>query len=173
MLGPLHRVVRPLDWTGSAVVVASWLVAGLGLLIALLVALPSRWVAAAFDSPELVRLSLALLVVLTVALVRPFVVAPLPGAVVLSWRTLRFRSDARRRRIALEDIARAELAVRPPPVFEAVVIVLHDGRTLEVCPLDWPGAPQLLRSLVARVGRRRRPTPGADAPAASLGDRPA
>jgi hypothetical protein len=165
VFGPPIHTARPVDWTGTLTVVVSWLVVLLAALVVLLVRIPAAWVELAWGSVELVRVLLACFVVLVVAWVRPFVVARLPRAASLFGRTLTFRSSGRRRRVRVADIARAELEVRPPPVFEVLVVGLGDGTNHEVCPVDWPGAARLFRALLRRVAAAQAKR-GAKQPAA-------
>ena len=155
LFGPPIRVARPLDWTGSLVVAASWLLVLLVALVVTLVRLPVTWVRLALGSPELVRVLLALFMILVVTWVRPLLIARLPRAASLFGGTLRLRERGRRHRVPVSEIRRVDLEVRPPPAFEMLVVGLADGTTHEVCPIDWPGAAALYRALARRIARRR------------------
>jgi len=155
LLGPPIHAARPLDWTGTLTVAASWVVVLLAALTVVLVRLPAAWVRVAFGSPELVRVVLALVVLVVVAWVRPFVVARLPRAPSLLLGTLTLPGRGRRQRVRIVEIARVDLQVRPPPLFEVLVVELADGTTREVCPIDWPGAGGLYRALAKRIAKRR------------------
>ncbi len=155
MLGPPIHAARPLDWTGTLTVALSWVVVLLCALTVLLVRLPASWVRLALGSPELVRLLLALFVLAVVAWVRPFVVARLPRAASLLFGTLTLPGRGRRHRVRIMEIGRVDLEVRPPPLFEVIVVELADGTTREVCPIDWPGAGGLYRALAKRVAKKK------------------
>lgn len=155
MLGPPIRAARPLDWTGSAIVAASWLLVALAALVVLLVRLPPTWVQLALGSPELVRVMLGVFVVIVVAWMRPFVVARLPRAASLFRSTLTLQERGRRHRVRVGELRRVDLEIRPPPVFEMLVVELADGTVHEVCPIDWPGAAGLYRALAKRIAWAR------------------
>lgn len=155
VLGPPIRAARPLDWTGSVAVAASWLVILLCAVVVLLVRLPSAWIRLAFGSHELVRVALALAVLGVVVWVRPFFIARLPRAASLFGGTLTLQERGRRHRVKVAELRRVDLELRPPPVFEIVVVELADGTVHEVCPIDWPGAGGLYRALARRIARRR------------------
>jgi len=155
VLGPPIRTARPPDWTGAVIVAASWLVVLIATIVVLLVRLPPAWIRVAFGSHELVRLALALAVLGVVAWVRPLIIARLPRAPSLFGRTLTLRQRGRRRRVPVTALRRVDLELRPPPVFEAIVVELDDGTVREVCPLDWPGAAALYRALARRIAARR------------------
>ncbi|MBX7083834.1 MAG: hypothetical protein K1X88_31785 [Nannocystaceae bacterium] len=133
---------------------AWWLVVALGLLTALLVSLPAGWVARAAGSPELVRLLLVSATIAVLGTLHPVLVAQLPRAPVLLRTTLRLRTGGHRRRLALAEIARVDIELRPPPTFEVAMVHLRDGTALELCPVDWPGAGRLVAALLARLARR-------------------
>jgi hypothetical protein len=140
LFGPPIRVARPSDWSGSLARGASWLLAALGLVTVLLVRLPASWVALAWGIPELVRLVLMLVVLWVIGWIRPFIYARLPRAARLFGQTLKL----------------VDVELRPPPIFEVLVVELADGTTHEVCPLDWDGAGALYAALVRRIARRSR-----------------
>jgi hypothetical protein len=158
VLGPPIHAARPLDWTGTLTVALSWLVVLLCALTVLLVRLPGAWVRLVFGSPELVRLVLALFVLLVVLWVRPFVVGRLPRAASLLFGTLTLPVRGGRHRVRVSEIKRVDLEVRPPPLFEVIIVELADGTTREVCPIDWPGAGGLYRALARRISKRPNPT---------------
>lgn len=154
MLRPPIRAARPNDYTGTLLVTASWIVFALGAVTIALVRLPASWVHSAFDSPELARVLLAVLVLLVVSWVRPFLVARLPRAASLFGRRLTIFERGRRRRLRLDELDAVEIELRPPPVFEAVVVRHKQGTVHEVCPLDWPGAAALYEAIARRLAKR-------------------
>jgi hypothetical protein len=156
LFGPPIRVARPSDWSGSLARAASWVVALLGLVTVLLVRLPASWVALAWGSPELVRLALGLVVLWLIGWIRPFVYARLPRAARLFGRTLKLGERGRRRKVAVTDVRHVDVELRPPPIYEVLVVELADGTTHEVCPLDWDGAGALYAELSRRIAKRSR-----------------
>ncbi|MBC8068655.1 MAG: hypothetical protein IAG13_10010 [Deltaproteobacteria bacterium] len=154
LLGPPIRVARPADWTGALARAASWIVAALGIVTVLLVRLPAAWVGWAWGSPELVRLALVLLVLWVIGWVRPFVYARLPRAATLFGRTLRLGERGRRRKVTTAELQHVDVELRPPPIFEVLVVELADGTTHEVCPLDWDGAASLYDAIARRIAKR-------------------
>jgi hypothetical protein len=154
LLGPPIRVARPADWSGSLARGASWVLAALGLVTVLLVRLPRGWVVWAWNSPELVRLGLMIAVLWVIGWIRPFVYARLPRAATLLGRTLRLGERGRRRKVTVAELRHVDVELRPPPVFEVLVVELADGTTHEVCPLDWDGAGSLYAALARRLERR-------------------
>jgi hypothetical protein len=156
LFGPPIRVARPSDWSGSLARAASWLLAVLGLVTVLLVRLPASWVALAWGSPELVRLSLGLAVLWLIRWIRPFVYARLPRAARLFGRTLKLGERGRRRKVPVDEVRHVDVELRPPPIYEVLVVELADGTTHEVCPLDWDGAGALYAELSRRIAKRGR-----------------
>ncbi len=156
LLGPPIRVARPSDWTGALAHGASWVVAVLGIVTVLLVRLPAGWVAWAWGMPELVRIALVLAVLWVIGWIRPFVYARLPRAARLFGKTLKLGERGRRRRVPVAELRHVDVELRPPPIYEVLVVELQDGTTHEVCPLDWDGAGALYAALARRIARRAR-----------------
>jgi hypothetical protein len=156
LLGPPIRVARPSDWSGSLARGASWVLAALGLVTVLLVRLPASWVALAWGISEIVRLVLMLLVLWVIGWIRPFVYARLPRAARLFGQTLKLGERGRRRKVPVSEVRHVDVELRPPPIYEVLVVELADGTTHEVCPLEWEGAGALYAELVKRIARRSR-----------------
>lgn len=154
MIRPWIEVARPRDWTGA---LARLALVTLGMLlgvVVLLVRLPEAWIALAFGSSELVRLSLFVVGLWALRWLRALGYARLPAAAAL-FRRLAFRERGRRRRVPIDQIARVYVELRPPPVHQVFAIELHDGTAHDVCPTDWPGAGRLYAKLARKVARAR------------------
>jgi hypothetical protein len=153
MLRPPIRVARPADWTGALARAAVLLLGLMVLLVVLLVRLPPRWVALAFDAPELVRAVLFAVGLWLLAWVRAAVYSRLPGAPYLFGRSLVVHDRGARRRIPLASLADVHVDRRPPPVDEMIVVELSDGLELDVCPTRWEGAGALYAKLRRKLDR--------------------
>lgn len=152
--GPVLRppiVAWPDDFTGGLARLGWWVVLALGLVTVLLVRLPERWVAAAFDQPILVRVVLGGVVWMIARTIRPFVISRLPHAAWLFRSTLAVAPRGARRRIPIAEIVQVDVERRPLPVDEVIVVELRDGSIHEVCPLAWDGAARLYEALARRV----------------------
>ncbi len=160
VFGPLLRVARPDDWTGTLASVAVVAVLALLVVVALLVRLPPHWVALAGGMAWVVRAALMLAALVVVGFARTVLDARLPRAAVLWGRKVRFHDGTRRRAVAIDQILAVYIERRPPPMHEVFAIQQHDGSEHDVCATHWGGAPALHRTLQRRVrsaqARKRR-----------------
>jgi hypothetical protein len=159
MIGRLVRVARPNDWTGTLARLAVVLAFVLLAILVAVVPLPTAWVARAWGFPQVVRVLMLLVVVVTLAVAHGLLVARLPRAVVLWGRKVRFHDGTRRRAVPVDDVATVHVEQRPPPLHEMFVLERRDGVAHDLCPTAWAGAPSLYRAIersVAAAERRRR-----------------
>lgn len=155
MLKPPIRVARPADWTGALALTGVWLSFLIVALVLLLVRLPSDWVEP-FGHSLVLRGSLVLFAALVLRGIGTIVYTRLPAAAFLSGRTVTYRERGKRRRVALSEIARVVVELRPPPDGEVFVLELQDGSEHELCPVRWPGAGRLYAAIARRVAPRVR-----------------
>lgn len=147
MFRPWFRTARPDDWTGKAVRLVMLVVLVIGLLIALLVRLPTAWLAISFGYEEPLRLLLVLVALYLWRWFRDIAIATLPRAPVLVAGYLSFRSGGQRRRLRARDVIEIEVVAMPPDDREVFVIELKSGEVHTLCPVAWRGAGRLYRRL--------------------------
>ncbi|MBK8266213.1 MAG: hypothetical protein IPK80_33410 [Nannocystis sp.] len=152
MFRPFLRVARPGDWTGLLAELVLFGLLVLFVLIALLTRLPTSWVELVGGYPEPVRLLLLLIALYAWGWARALIIAALPGAPVLVFRRLIFRSRGRRHVLRPRDIAKIEVEGRLPDDREVFVVELRDGSRHDLCPVAWRGAGRLYARLARLVG---------------------
>ncbi len=154
VLRPFLKVVRPSDWTGR---LAHFTIGVTGILVLLpivLVRLPPAWVQAAWGRPLLVRVAMLSVGVWLLAWMRAWLLARLPLAPYMVWRTLVFPDRGHRRRVKVAGVVEVYVELRPPGLTQVFMVELRDGTHHELCPVDWPGAGRLFRSLSRRIAKR-------------------
>ncbi len=119
----------------------------IGLLIALLVRLPTTWLALSFGYEEPLRLVLVLLALYLWRWLRDLAIAILPRAPVLVAGYLSFRSGGHRWRLRARDLIGIEVVAVPPDDREVFVIEFKGGDKHTLCPVAWRGAGRLYRRL--------------------------
>lgn len=116
--------------------------------------LPESWMSMFGNSPAIYRPA-ALAVLGALALfIRPFAYAALPGSVVLAWGRVRLRVRGQARTVPVTEIADVVVERRPDPTGEVMILVLHDGREMDLCPVHWPGAGDVYIAIRRRIGWR-------------------
>ena len=147
ILRPWFWTARPDDWTGNAARLVMFALLIIGLLIALLVRLPTAWLALSFGYEEPLRLVLVLVTLYLWRWLRDISIAMLPRSPVLIAGYLSFRSGGQRRRFRARDLIDIEVVAMPPDDREVFVIELKNGDKHTLCPVAWRGAGRLYRRL--------------------------
>ncbi len=114
--------------------------------------LPESWMATFGNAPGLYRPAALAVLGLLALLVRPFAYAALPGSVVLAWGRVRLRVRGQARTVPVTEIADVVVERRPDPTGEVMILLLHDGREMDLCPLHWPGAGDVYIAIRRRIG---------------------
>jgi hypothetical protein len=146
------RVARPTDPSGALMRAALTVVTLVLVLWVVLGRLPAGWTASFGESPALYRPAGLAVVGVAALLIRPFAYAALPGSVVLAWGRIRVRVRGQARVVPVTEIADVVVERRPEPTGEVLLLVLHDGRELDLCPLHWPGAGDVYLAIRRRIG---------------------
>lgn len=150
-------VARPRNWRAALVgwvSILGW--ALLGLLV-LLIDIPTGRLGGVWVDPVWIRLGLVCLLYLAAQALIPLTLGFLSSAPMLWGRRVRVQVRGRRFRIHLREIRDVELELRPHG--EIAVLILHSGVKIDLCPLKWHGAPQLIfsvRSGVAKLSGKKK-----------------
>lgn len=145
----------PAGWPGYVIHGAVGIASVVVLIPIGLATIPWSW-SAWLGSHWLVRGAILVTVWRALLGIRALATMMVPGAPALVAGVLTLFLDGVRLWIPLRDVVDVSIEFRAAPDYQAFVVELQDGRTLDVCPVGWFGADQLFVGLDRAVRRRQR-----------------
>lgn len=150
------RVALPDDVPALILRLALGLVGFIALVWALVGRIPAAWLSLLAGNQFLLRALMLLSMVAILSVVRTIAFAALPRSPWLFRRTLRIRHRGRSLRLDVRDVVEIHLDRRPEPIGDMFVLMLKDGRELDLCPARWDGAGRLYAGIQRWIKWRAR-----------------